>query len=347
MSTIIFAKEEKVMRVVTGIQPTGTLHLGNYLGAIRPLVALQAKADRVFAFIADLHSLSAKVDPALLAESSRRMAAALIACGVEPDRSILFRQSRVPAHAELALLLSGIARTGQLERMIQFKEKSSGIGENSEGPRLLLFTYPVLQAADILLYQATHVPVGEDQRQHLQLVREIARKFNHDHARHDPVFIAPDAYTEQAGTRIMSLQNGSSKMSKSDPSDLSRITLDDDEDAILRKIRKAKSDADFLPDNLADLENRKEAKNLLTIHAALCDQPLEKSIASFAGQGFGRLKSDLADVAIAVFSPISERYREILEHRDHLETSLRDGENRARQRATPVLEHAYQALGMR
>ena len=336
------------MRIVTGIQPTGTLHLGNYLGAIRPLIEQQDSAERVYAFIADIHALSSKIDPQVLRTGTMRMAAALMACGIKADRTTLFRQSRVPAHAELSVLLSGVSRTGQLERMIQFKEKSAGIGENSEGPRLLLLTYPVLQAADILLYGATHVPTGEDQRQHLQLTREIARKFNHDYARKkEPIFTVPETLAPQAGTRVMSLQDGTSKMSKSDPSDLSRITLDDDADAIARKLRKAKSDPDMLPGEISDLDDRPEARNLLTIHAALMQQDLAASVQVFAGQGFGKLKADLADIAIATLAPISARYRELLDNPEMIETELQQNENIARQQASATLANAYAAMGLR
>jgi len=338
------------MRIVTGIQPTGDLHLGNYLGAIRPLVDMQNAADdstSIHAFVADLHTLSAKVDPDAIKAGTRQMTAALLACGVDMERTVLFRQSRVPAHAELALLLSGIARTGQLERMVQFKDKTAHLGENSEGPRLALFTYPVLQAADILLYRATHVPVGEDQRQHLQLAREVARKFNHDHARRDPVFTLPEAVAPAEGARVMSLQDGTSKMSKSDPADTSRITLMDDDDTIARKIRRAKSDMDMLPSEVEGLDGRPEARNLLTVHAALLRQTLSESVTTFGGRGFGDLKKDLANITIETFGRIGRDYRQIAAAGNLIEMRLEEGEEKARRDAAPVLLKAYQALGMR
>src|SRR5829696_8353593 len=252
------------MRVVSGIQPTGGLHLGNLLGAILRWVRMQEETECLF-FLADLHALTVDVDPAQLSSSIREMAAALIASGIDPAKSTLFRQSAIPAHAELAWILQGTARFGWLNRMTQFKEKS---GKNKEGAAVGLFTYPVLQAADILLYQATHVPVGEDQKQHVELTRDIAIKFNTDFD--VDLFVPPEPYIG-GGTaaRVMSLRDGNSKMSKSDPSDMSRIHLTDSDDEIAQKIRKAKTDPDPLPDNAELLERRPEAKNLVGIYAAV------------------------------------------------------------------------------
>src|SRR4051794_19097948 len=256
--------DARPMRVVSGIQPTGGLHLGNLLGAILRWARMQDEADCLF-FLADLHALTVDFEPDELRANVREMAAALIASGIDPAKSILFRQSAIPAHAELAWILQGTARVGWLNRMTQFKEKS---GKNREGASVGLYTYPVLQAADILLYQATHVPVGEDQKQHVELTRDIAMKFNNDFD--VELFVPPEPFIE-GGTaaRVMSLRDGTAKMSKSDPSDMSRINLTDSDDAVAQKIRKAKTDPDPLPDNPAEFENRPEAKNLVGIYGAV------------------------------------------------------------------------------
>ncbi|NBU78588.1 MAG: tryptophan--tRNA ligase, partial [Sphingomonadaceae bacterium] len=278
------------MRVVSGIQPTGSLHLGNYLGAIRNWVRMQDEvAGDCLYFLADLHAISLPHNPKELAANTREMAAALVACGIDTDRSILFNQARVPAHAELQWLLNGTARMGWLNRMTQFKDKS---GKNREGASIALFTYPVLQAADVLLYQATHVPVGEDQKQHLELARDIAQKFNNDFASEDaPVFTLPDPIIPKSGAaRIMSLRDGSAKMSKSDPSDMSRINLTDDADTIMQKVRKAKTDPEPLPSAADGLEGRPEALNLVGIYASMADESVDAVLARFGGQGFGAFK---------------------------------------------------------
>ena len=283
------------MRVVSGIQPTGSLHLGNYLGAIRNWVQMQQDiAGDCLYFLADLHAISLPHDPKELAANTREMAAALVACGIDTDRSILFNQARVPAHAELQWLLNGTARMGWLNRMTQFKDKS---GKNREGASIALFTYPVLQAADVLLYQATHVPVGDDQKQHLELARDIAQKFNNDFASEDaPVFTLPDPIIPKSGAaRIMSLRDGSAKMSKSDPSDMSRINLTDDADIILQKVKKAKTDPEPLPSDAKGLEGRAEAQNLVGIYASLSGESVDAVLARFGGQGFGALKPALAE----------------------------------------------------
>ncbi|RZM36718.1 MAG: tryptophan--tRNA ligase, partial [Sphingomonas sp.] len=255
------------MRVVSGIQPTGNLHLGNYLGAIRQWVAMQdamAEGDDCLFFLADLHALTVAIDPRELGANTIEMAATLIASGIDPTRAILFNQARVPAHSELAWILNGTARMGWLNRMTQWKDKA---GKNREGASVGLFAYPVLQAADVLLYNATHVPVGDDQKQHLELARDIATKFNTDFG--VDLFTLPEPLISKAAPRIMSLRDGTAKMSKSDPSDASRINLVDSDDTIVQKIRKAKSDADALPEIAKDLEGRPEARNLVTIYAAL------------------------------------------------------------------------------
>lgn len=290
------------MRVLSGIQTTGNLHLGNYLGAIRNWVRMQDEGECLY-FLADLHAITIHNDPADLTRNTRDMAAALIAAGIDPQRSILFNQAQVSAHAELAWLLNGTARIGWLNRMTQFKEKS---GKNREGASVGLYVYPVLQAADILLYQSTHVPVGEDQRQHLELTRDIAIKFNQDFGRE--VFTIPDAYIPKTAARIMSLRDGMAKMSKSDPSDMSRVNLSDDIDTIAQKIRKAKTDPEPLPDNEGDLAERPEARNLVNIYATLADETPDQVLARFAGQGFGQFKPALADLLVSVLGPITDRF---------------------------------------
>ncbi len=268
------------MRVVSGIQPTGDLHLGNLLGAILRWVRMQDEAQCLF-FLADLHALTIDVDPEKLRANVREMAAALIASGIDPAKSILFAQSAIPAHAELAWILNCTARMGWLNRMTQFKEKS---GKSREGASVGLFSYPVLQAADVLLYQATHVPVGEDQKQHIELARDIALKFNNDFD--VELFIPPEPFIGGgAAARVMSLRDGSAKMSKSDPSEQSRIHLTDSDDAIAQKIRKAKTDPEPLPDDPAELDRRPEAKNLVGIMAAMTDETPAAVLQRFAGPG--------------------------------------------------------------
>ncbi|MBY8822864.1 tryptophan--tRNA ligase [Sphingomonas colocasiae] len=328
------------MRVLSGIQTTGNLHLGNYLGAIKNWVKMQDEAECLY-FLADLHAISIHNDPAELTRNTRDMAAALIASGIDPNRSILFNQAQVPAHPELAWLLNGTARIGWLNRMTQFKEKS---GKNRESASAALYVYPVLQAADILLYQSTHVPVGEDQRQHLELTRDIAIKFNQDFGR--DVFTIPDAYIPKTAARIMSLRDGTAKMSKSDPSDMSRINLADDTDTIAQKIRKAKTDPEPLPDNEDALEGRPEARNLVNIYATLADTTPEAVLAQYAGQGFGQFKPALADLMVTVLGPITARYNELRSDTAQLDDYLALGAQKARTLAQPTLDAAYDALGL-
>ena len=287
------------MRVVSGIQPTGNLHLGNYLGAIRNWVRMQDEmgdGEQCLFFLADLHAISMPHDPAELRRATLEMAAALVACGIDPSRSVLFNQAQVPAHAELQWLLNGTARMGWLNRMTQFKDKS---GKNREGASAALFTYPVLQAADVLLYQATHVPVGEDQKQHLELARDIAQKFNNDFASEDaPVFTLPDPISPPKAARIMNLRDGTKKMSKSDPSEMSRIELADSPDDVMKKIKKAKTDPEPLPSEEKGLEGRPEALNLVTIYAALTDGSVEDVLKDFGGEGFGKFKPALGELLV-------------------------------------------------
>ena len=327
------------MRVVSGIQTTGNLHLGNYLGAIRQWVAMQDQGECLF-FLADLHALTGNVSPAELANSTIEMAATLLAAGID-DRAILFNQSRVPAHAELCWILQGTARMGWLNRMTQWKDKA---GKNREGASVGLFTYPVLQAADVLVYKATHVPVGEDQKQHLELARDIATKFNTDFE--VDLFPLPEPLISKAAPRIMSLRDGQAKMSKSDPSDMSRINLIDDDDTIAQKIKKSKSDADLLPDSFDALAERPEAKNLVTIYAALAERTPQSVVEEFAGKGFGAFKPALADLAVSVLSPMRARLVRLLDDRNAVGAELAKGAARAQVLAAPTLLAAQKAVGL-
>ena len=328
-------------RVFSGIQPTGDLHLGNLLGAILRWVRMQDEAECLF-FLADLHALTVDVDPAALRNQVREMAAALIASGIDPKKSILFRQSAVTAHAELSWILQGTARMGWLNRMTQFKDKS---GKNKDSSSVGLFTYPVLQAADILVYRATHVPVGEDQKQHIELARDIALKFNNDFD--TELFVAPEPFIG-GGTaaRVMSLRDGTAKMSKSDPSDMSRINLTDSDETIAQKVRKAKTDPEPLPADPAELAGRPEAKNLVGIMAAATGRTETEVLADFAGQGFGAFKPALADALVALLSPLRTRLEELRRDTAMLDAHLADGAERARALAAPTLAEAYRAVGL-
>ena len=332
---------DRSMRVVSGIQPTGDLHLGNLIGAILRWVRMQDEAECLF-FLADLHALTVDIDPAELKANVREMAAALIASGIDPAKSILFRQSAIPAHAELAWILQGTARMGWLNRMTQWKDKA---GKNKEGASVGLFTYPVLQAADILLYQATHVPVGEDQKQHVELTRDVALKFNNDFE--VELFVVPEPFVGGGTTaRIMSLRDGSSKMSKSDPSEMSRIHLTDSDDAIANKIRKAKTDPEPLPDDPVALDGRPEARNLVGIYSAVTGESVEQVLARFAGQGFGAFKPALADALIELLSPLRTRLEQLRSETTELDRILAEGAERAAAIGAPTLAAAYDAVGL-
>ncbi len=333
---------KRTMRVVSGIQPTGGLHLGNLLGAILRWVRMQDEAECLF-FLADLHALTGEVDPVQLRANVREMAAALIASGIDPAKSILFAQSAVPAHAELAWLLQCTARMGWLNRMTQFKDKS---GKNKEGASVGLFTYPVLQAADVLVYNATHVPVGDDQKQHIELARDIAVKFNNDFD--VELFTAPEPFIGGgSAARVMSLRDGSMKMSKSDPSDMSRINLTDDDDAIAQKIRKARTDPEPLPEDPALLANRPEARNLVGVLAALTNEEEAAICARFAGQGFGAFKPALTEALIALMTPLRTRLIELRRDEAQIDAILAAGAERASALAAPTLAGAYRAVGLR
>ncbi|MBN8842850.1 MAG: tryptophan--tRNA ligase [Sphingomonadales bacterium] len=330
------------MRTLSGIQPTGNLHLGNYLGAIRNWVRMQddMPGEKLY-FLADLHAITVHNDPAELTANTREMAAALMAAGIDPEKAILFNQARVPAHAELAWLLFCTARIGWLNRMTQFKEKS---GKNREGASVGLYAYPVLQAADVLLYQTTHVPVGDDQKQHLELARDIATKFNLDTG--TETFTLPDPTIPPTAARIMSLRDGTAKMSKSDPSDMSRINLVDDPDTIMAKIRKAKTDPEPLPSEAAGLDARPEAKNLVAIYAAMADESVDQVLARFAGQGFGAFKPALGELLVETLRPIATRLNQLKADPAAIDAALEAGAARAATLARPTLDAAYAALGL-
>ncbi len=332
-------------RVVSGIKPTGNLHLGNYLGAVKQWVAMQdaiqAEGGETLYFIADLHGLTEFIPPADLRSQTIEMTATLVAAGIDPDRSILFNQARVPAHSELSWLLNNVARVGWLNRMTQFKDKA---GKNREGASVGLYDYPVLMAADVLLYNATHVPVGDDQKQHLELARDIATKFNGDYA--TELFTLPEPLVSAAAPRIMSLRDASAKMSKSNPSEQSVVKLIDSDETIAEKFKKAKTDPGMLPDSIDELADRPEAKNLLTIFAALADRTPTDVLADYAGKGFGAFKPDLADLAVAKLGPIRNEMTRLLDDRAAIDAILNKGAEKARDLAGPVLRQAQEAMGL-
>jgi tryptophanyl-tRNA synthetase len=333
------------MRVVSGIKPTGNLHLGNYLGAVKQWVAMQddiqAKGGETMYFIADLHGLTEWIAPADMAANTIEMTATLIAAGIDPERSILFNQTRVPQHSELSWLLNNVARVGWLNRMTQFKDKA---GKNRENVSLGLFAYPALMAADILAYKATHVPVGEDQKQHLELCRDIAIKFNNDYG--VDFFPVVEPLIEGAATRVMSLRDGTKKMSKSDPSDQSRINLTDDADQIAAKIRKAKTDPEPLPDTVEGLKDRPDARNLVNIYAALAGHTVDQVIADFAGAQFGTFKPALADLAVAKLAPITTEMNRLMKDPAEIDRILGQGAERAEAIARPIVDQVYDIVGM-
>ena len=326
-------------RIFSGIQPTGNLHLGNYLGAIRNWVTLQDSFESIYCIV-DLHAITVAQDPAALRQSTREVTASLIAAGISPERSILFNQSRVPQHAQLAWIFNCVAKLGWLNRMTQFKEKA---GKNRENASVGLYAYPTLMAADILAYRATHVPVGEDQKQHLELTRDIAQSFNMNYD--VPFFPLPEPQIFGAATRVMSLRNGSVKMSKSDASDNSRINLTDEDELITQKIRKAKTDPDALPSEAAGLENRLEAQNLVGIYAALADSDVDTVLREFGGRGFGEFKPALADLAVARLSPMGQEMRRLLANPVDIDAILEDGGRRAEALAAPIIEQVNEIVG--
>ena len=333
------------MRVVSGIKPTGNLHLGNYLGAVKQWVAMQdqilSQGGETMYFIADLHGLTEWIAPAELRANTIEMTATLVAAGIDPERSILFNQARVPQHSELSWLLNNVARVGWLNRMTQFKDKA---GKNREGASVGLYDYPVLMAADVLLYNATHVPVGEDQKQHLELARDIATKFNADYA--TELFTLPAPLVSEAAPRIMSLRDAGAKMSKSNPSEQSVVKLVDPDEVIADKFRRAKTDADLLPGTWEELDGRAEARNLVTIFAALADRTPQDVVVEFAGKGFGQFKPTLADLAVAKLAPIRDEMTRLLDDRGAIDAILERGAERARDLAAPLLRRAQEAMGL-
>ncbi len=328
-------------RIFSGIQPSGGLTLGNYLGALKRFVEKQDEGIETIYCLVDLHAITTWQEPGKLRHATREMAAGFIAAGIDPARSILFNQSQVPAHAELAWVFNCVARVGWMNRMTQFKDKA---GKDKEAASLGLYAYPALMAADILAYHATHVPVGEDQRQHLELTRDIAIKFNHDYA--VDFFPVTEPLIEGVAARVMSLRDGTKKMSKSDPSDMSRINLTDDADMIAQKLRKARTDAEPLPESPKGLEGRAEARNLVNIYAALAGTSPEKVLAEFAGQGFGTFKPRLADLAVASLSPISARMQELMQDPAEIDRILGQGAARADAIAQPIVAQAFEIIGM-
>lgn len=327
-------------RIFSGVQPTGNLHLGNYLGAIRNFVDLQNKYECIYCVV-DLHAITVWQEPKKLASNTREVTASFLAAGVNPESSIIFNQSQVLAHAQLAWIFNCVARLGWLNRMTQFKEKA---GKQRENASVGLYAYPNLMAADILTYKANHVPVGEDQKQHLELTRDIAQKFNNDFGIEFFPEVEPLIIGE--ATRVMSLRDGSKKMSKSDPSDQSRITFTDTEDEISRKIRRAKTDPEVLPMDISGLKSRPEAANLVGIFAALSGQTSSEVLKDFGGRGFGDFKPALADLAIEKLAPISSEMRRLLADPGHIDSVLADGAKRAREIADPILAEITEIVGL-
>lgn len=326
-------------RIFSGIQPTGNLHLGNYLGAIRNWVRIQDDYECIYCIV-DLHAITQWQEPSELRDSTREVTAAFIASGIDPKNNIIFNQSRNPDHAELAWVLNCVARLGWLNRMTQFKEKA---GKHRENASVGLFDYPVLMAADILAYKATHVPVGDDQKQHLELSRDIAQKFNNDF--NVDLFPLPEPIILGVASRVMSLRNGTQKMSKSDPSEYSRINLNDSADDIAKKIRKAKTDPEPLPSEAAGLKERPEAENLVGIYAALSDASLDEAIGDVGGLPFSGFKEKLTELAVAQLGPIGEEMRRLIAQPDEIDAILRNGGERARELTRPVMEEVFETVG--
>lgn len=335
------AKASFTPRVFSGIQPSGDLHLGNYLGAIRRFVDMQETGVESIYCMVDLHAITVWQDPADLARSTRTLCAGFLAAGIDPEKSILINQSQVPEHAQLAWIFNCVARMGWMQRMTQFKDK---VGKNAQNASLGLFAYPALMAADILVYHATHVPVGEDQKQHVELTRDIAAKFNHDYG--VDFFPMTEPVIEGAATRIMSLRDGSKKMSKSDISDASRINMMDDADTIAKKIRRAKTDPDALPSEADGLKERPEARNLVNIYAGLNDQSVDQVLAEAGGRQFSEFKPMLAELAVSKLAPISTEMTRLLDDPGEIDRILASGAQRARTITAPILARTYEIVGM-
>jgi len=329
-------------KIFSGVQPTGNLHLGNYLGAIKNFVDLNNDLDNECVFcVVDLHAITVNQDPKELRNNIRETVATFIASGIDAEKSIIFNQSKVTAHSEAAWILSCIARMGWLNRMTQFKEKA---GKDKEKASVGLYSYPVLMAADILLYDTTHVPVGDDQKQHLELCRDIAQKFNNDF-KAEHFFKVPEPLIQKEFSRIMSLKDGSKKMSKSESSDLSRINLTDDKDQIVNKIKKAKTDSLPLPETVAELEKRPEAKNLIGIYSSLVNKNLEKSIVEFSGKNFSEFKEKLSQVIVEKIIPISTEIKKLLDEKEYLDTILLKGYEKADKIASKKLKKIHEIVG--
>ena len=327
--------------VFSGVQPTGNLHLGNYLGAVKRFVELQDANAMCIYCLVDLHAITNWQDPKELRQNTIEVTAAFLACGLRQENSIIFNQSQVTTHTELAWIFNCVARIGWLNRMTQFKEKA---GKNRENASLGLYCYPTLMAADILAYHATHVPVGEDQKQHLELTRDIATKFNNDFNSPD-FFPIPEPIIEGTATRIMSLRDGTKKMSKSEASDMSRINLTDDSDSIRKKIQKAKTDPFELPSAKEELVNRPEAENLLGIYATLANQSIEKTLEQFSGSDFKKLKDALSDILISELEPINKEIKKLLDEEAYIIQILRKGSERADNISRPILEKTREIVG--
>ena len=329
-------------KIFSGVQPTGNLHLGNYLGAIKNFVELNNdNANKCIFCVVDLHAITVKQDPKELRKNIRETVATFVASGIDPKKSIIFNQSGVAAHSEGAWILSCIARMGWLNRMTQFKEKA---GKDKEKASIGLYSYPVLMAADILLYDATHVPVGEDQKQHLELCRDIAQKFNNDFGVEDFLKV-PEPLIQKEFSRIMSLKDGSKKMSKSELSDLSRINLTDDKDQIINKIKKAKTDTLPMPKDIKELEGRLEAQNLLGIFASLSNSTLETSIEKFAGKNFSEFKQELSELLVNKIMPISDEIKKLLQDQSYLDSILLDGVEKANRIASKKIKNIKETVG--
>ena len=329
-------------KIFSGVQPTGNLHLGNYLGAIKNFVELSNDEDNDCIFcVVDLHAITVKQNPKELRNNIRETVATFVASGIDPKKSIIFNQSKVTAHSEAAWILSCTARTGWLSRMTQFKEKA---GKDKEKASVGLYSYPVLMAADILLYDATHVPVGDDQKQHLELCRDIAQKFNNDFEVED-FFKVPEPLIQKEFSRIMSLKDGSKKMSKSELSDLSRINLTDDADQIINKIKKAKTDPLPMPSSNEELDKRHEAKNLIGIYSSLTDTKLEKSINEFSGKNFSEFKEKLSQVLVEKISPISKEISKLLAEESFLDSILLEGSEKANKIASKKMKKIHEIVG--
>jgi tryptophanyl-tRNA synthetase len=328
-------------RVFSGIQPSGGLTLGNYLGAVKRFVEMQEADYETIYCMVDLHAITVWQDPEKLRYNTRELAAFFIASGIDPEKSILFNQAQVAEHAQLSWVFNCVARMGWMSRMTQFKDKA---GKNSENVSLGLFGYPALMAADILLYHATHVPVGEDQKQHLELTRDIATKFNNDFK--TDFFPITEPVIEGVATKVMSLRDGSKKMSKSDPSDMSRINMGDDADTLAKKIRKARTDPDALPSEAKGLEGRAEAANLVNIYAALSDQSIDQTLAEVGGKAFSEFKPMLADLAVTKIAPISSEMNRLMSDKAEIDRILANGAGRARAIAAPILKQTYEIIGI-